>query len=186
MKKSENKFLKKLQEKGFTAKDIPKAILLQEVMYAFWLTVTWTACYFLPPSQLPLLKKPIEAIMAKMPQKLSNSLAGNGFLASRFGQAYVESSCLRKLLRPLTFPAGIIVTIKLLEMSQKWDFTEIEKRFEKFFGKKNVVSLPSADANDPQTFPGIEKVKVKPVNGFTTRSMLSPLNINSLGSKLFM
>lgn len=181
------KFLDKLKEKGFTAKDIPKAILLQEIMYTVWLTVTWTACYFFPPSQFPILKKPIESIMARMPQKLSNTFAGNGFLASRFGQAYVESSCFRKLVRPLTFPAGIIVTIKLLEMTRTWDFNVLEKKFEQLFKKKSVPLNSPVSSDDVHSFPGLEKVKLKAMNTFgSSKSILTPITINSLGSKIFI
>jgi len=191
--KQHTKFLDKLREKGFTAKDIPKAILFQELMYGVWLAMTWTTCYFFPPTQLPFLKKPIEAIMAKMPQKLSNSLAGNGFLTSRFGQAYVESSCLRKLMRPFSFPAGIIITIKLLEMSSKWDFTQLEQKFERFFKKKTIMTNPTLDASPaidvPTSFPGIEKVKFKSMDVFGNSKPLYPpmtITMNSLGNKIFI
>eukprot|EP01039_Chlorochromonas_danica_P010964 gene10964-12190_t len=91
-------FLERLHERGFTADDIPKAILIHEVLGIFMLALTWSLCYCLPLSTHPFFKKPLDRMAQRMPALVSRSIESNPFLShflgSRFGVAYVESSCL--------------------------------------------------------------------------------------------
>lgn len=112
----------RFSEKGFSSRDIPKAIVIHELMGILMLALTWSFCYMFPISQQTFLKQPIQRIMHSMPKGLSNSISSNGFINSRFGSSYIESSCLRKLIRPATLPAKIFLTFKLVELSHKFDF----------------------------------------------------------------
>jgi hypothetical protein len=108
-------FMNRLRDKGFTAQDIPKAIIIHEVFGVLMLALTWSLCYCYPLSETALLKQPIGSIMSKMPNILSRSIESNKFLTSRLGVSYIESSCLRKLIRPITLPVKLILTLKLVE-----------------------------------------------------------------------
>eukprot|EP01031_Cornospumella_fuschlensis_P036890 gene36890-44755_t len=56
-----------------------------------------------------------------MPLALTKSFEANKFLSSPIGVSYVESSCLRKLIRPLTLPGKVFLTFKLVELLHKSD-----------------------------------------------------------------
>lgn len=114
-------FFQKFAEHGFSATDIPRAIIIHEAMGIFMLALTWSLCYLFPISQHPVLRNPIERIMNSMPKGLSSSISSNGFINSRFGSSYIESSCLRKLIRPATLPTKVFLTFKLVELLHKFD-----------------------------------------------------------------
>lgn len=125
-KKKKNKnvkdlFFQKFAEHGFSATDIPRAIVIHEAMGIFMLALTWSLCYLFPLSQHPFLRHPIERIMNTMPKGLSSSIASNGFINSRFGSSYIESSCLRKLIRPATLPTKVFLTFKFVELLHRFD-----------------------------------------------------------------
>lgn len=77
--------------------------------------MTWSGCYFYPPSQSPLLKKPIAKMLSAIPSGIGNKFQQNGFLNSKLGSAYIESSCCRKIIRPFTLPGKLYVTFKAVE-----------------------------------------------------------------------
>lgn len=114
-------FFQKFAEHGFSATDIPRAIVIHEAMGIFMLALTWSLCYLFPLSQHPFLLHPIERIMNTMPKGLSSSIASNGFINSRFGSSYIESSCLRKLIRPATLPTKVFLTFKFVELLHRFD-----------------------------------------------------------------
>lgn len=116
MKLRGNGFLNKLKQKGYTSEDIPKAIIFHEFLGIAMLALTWSYCYFCPPSQSAWLQKPISTLKRHVPQVIASKVSENGFLTSRVGSSYVESSCLRKLIRPLTLPAKIFLTFKFVDM----------------------------------------------------------------------
>lgn len=105
------------QEKGITVEKVPNAILIHELMGIFMLATTWSLCYCFPISQSKYLKKPIENMLSKMPNVFSSAIQGNDFLTSRFGISYMESSCLRKMIRPFTLPAKLFLTVKLVQLT---------------------------------------------------------------------
>lgn len=109
-----DRFSQHLQDKGLQAADIPKAIIVHELLGFTMLFLTWSLCFFYPPSQTKLLKKPVERVLSMMPSALSNSVASNGFLSSRMGSSYIESSCLRKIIRPATFPMKLFLTYEIV------------------------------------------------------------------------
>jgi hypothetical protein len=124
-KKKSKGLVQKLQESGFNQDDIPKAIIFHEFLGIFMLALTWSLCYFFPPSQNQFLQKPIAKMKELVPQKLSNAWSSNGFLNSKMGAAYVESSCLRKIIRPVTLPSKVFLTIQFLKMTRKTSPTSI-------------------------------------------------------------
>lgn len=78
--------------------------------------ITWSSCYYYPPSQHPILKQPIAKMLSAIPSGIGNKFQQNGFLNSKFGSAYIESSCCRKIIRPFTLPGKLYVTFKVVEM----------------------------------------------------------------------
>lgn len=81
----------------------------------YQLAMTWSGCYFYPPSQHPMLKKPIAKMLSAIPSGIGNKFQQNGFLNSKLGSAYIESSCCRKIIRPFTLPGKLYVTFKAVE-----------------------------------------------------------------------
>ncbi|KAJ1440278.1 hypothetical protein B484DRAFT_427448, partial [Ochromonadaceae sp. CCMP2298] len=109
----QDKISEHFTEHGFSAADVPKAIVVHEMLGIAMLALTWSTCYHFPPSQNRYLKAPIASLMNLIPKKLSGPVASNTFLSSKLGSSYLESSCLRKLIRPMTFPSKLYVTFKL-------------------------------------------------------------------------
>ena len=106
---------------NFDAKDIPKAIIIHEFLGIAMLFVTWTLCYRLQPSQSPFFRARAGELAKLIPQKFSTSMSSinipfidKNFISSRFGTSYIESSCLRKLIRPITLPGKVVLTYKLV------------------------------------------------------------------------
>lgn len=127
------RLIKAFQDNGLTAQDLTTAIIIHEALGIFMLALTWSLCYFVQLSTLPMLKEPLNKIASMMPKMISN----NEFLNSRLGVAYCESSCLRKLIRPLTLPTKVIVTVKLVQL--------IHALQHKRSSPSIPLSLPSSD-----------------------------------------
>ena len=104
-----------LKDKGFNPEDIPKAIIIHELLGIIMLALTWSLCYYYPPSQSQLLKRPLASMIGRIPKALYSPLESNKFLSSPVGISYIESSCLRKLIRPLTLPGKLLLTLKLVQ-----------------------------------------------------------------------
>jgi hypothetical protein len=117
LKKSRG-LMDRIKENGFTQNDIPKAIIFHEFLGIFMLALTWSLCYFYPPSQNHYLQQPIMKMKSMIPERFSSAVASNGFLSSKIGSAYVESSCVRKIIRPLTMPSKVFLTIQFLKMTR--------------------------------------------------------------------
>ena len=62
-------------------------------------------------------------MMGALPQGISGKF-DNPIFTSRMGQAYLESSCLRKIIRPVTLPGKVFLTFKickaLTDLEEKW------------------------------------------------------------------
>jgi hypothetical protein len=54
-------------------------------------------------------------MLSAIPSGIGNRFQQNGFLNSKFGSAYIESSCCRKIIRPFTLPGKLYVTFKAVE-----------------------------------------------------------------------
>lgn len=103
------------EEKGFQASDIAKAIVCHEILGLTLLAITWSSCYFFPPSQAVWLQKPIASLAERLPKSWTTSLKTNKVLSSKLGSAYLESSCCRKVIRPLTIPGKLIFTFHMVK-----------------------------------------------------------------------
>lgn len=132
----QDKFSKYFQGKGLTVNDLPKAIICHELMGVFMLALTWSTCYFFPPSQNRFLKEPIAKMISMVPKVLSGPVTSNPFLSSRLGSSYLESSCLRKLIRPITLPSKLYLTYRLVKVLPK---------FERF--QQKALDAPVPDEN---------------------------------------
>lgn len=119
----QDKFSKYFEGKGLTVNDLPKAIICHELLGIFMLALTWSTCYFFPPSQNRFLKEPIAKMISMVPKALSGPVTNNAFLSSRIGTSYLESSCIRKLIRPMTLPSKLYLTYKLVQVLPKFDKT---------------------------------------------------------------
>ena len=113
-KKRMNDFFEK---KGIEAQDIGKAIAVHEAMGLAMLAVTWSSCYLFPPSQSKLLNRPIATIKTMLPDTLS-SICNNPVFQSKYGSSYIEASCCRKIIRPLTIPGKLWVTYYIVKKIQ--------------------------------------------------------------------
>jgi hypothetical protein len=80
------------------------------------MALTWSAAYHMPPSEIGFIKAPMEKLISLVPKSFSDPVTQNAFLASRSGRAYLESSCLRKLIRPITIPAKLYLTFKMVKL----------------------------------------------------------------------
>ncbi len=96
-----------LVERGLSAKSLPRAIAIHEALGLCMLAVTWRLAYIFPPSNIPFLKQPLARIANAVPQRLS-------FLSSKGGASYIEASCMRKLVRPLTIPGKLYATFLIM------------------------------------------------------------------------
>lgn len=113
-KKRMNDFFEK---KGIEAQDIGKAIAVHEAMGLAMLAVTWSSCYLFPPSQSKLLNRPIATIKTMLPDTLS-SIGNNPVFQSKYGSSYIEASCCRKIIRPLTIPGKLWATYYIVKMGK--------------------------------------------------------------------
>jgi len=107
---------------GFNKQDLPKAIVCHEALGVIILALTWSACYVWPMSQNPLLMKPISRIKNYIPvSTLSKISAGiEKFPVNpRITESYIESSCFRKIVRPITIPGKLWLTLRLLRFHAK-------------------------------------------------------------------
>jgi hypothetical protein len=105
-------FLQKFKDSGFNGQDLTKAILIHEILGIIMLGITWTFCYYVQITKIPVLQGPLEKMASLMPNFVKN----NELITSRVGVAYFESSCLRKIIRPFTLPTKFLVTIKIVQM----------------------------------------------------------------------
>lgn len=117
----QDRFSKYFEGKGLTVNDLPKAIIFHELMGVFMLALTWSTCYFFPPSQNYYLKEPIAKMLSMVPKVLSGPVSSNPFLSSRIGTSYLESSCIRKLIRPITMPSKLYLTYRLVQALPKFE-----------------------------------------------------------------
>lgn len=114
--KKRDNMLSYFKHKGLTVQDLPKAILCHELMGIVILALTWSSCYYFPPSQNKFLKEPISRMLALVPTAVAGSVQSNAFLSSRLGTSYIESACLRKILRPVLLPSKLYLTYKMVQM----------------------------------------------------------------------
>ncbi len=105
-----------LTSHGLDTTDIPKALVLHEVLGFCMLAITWTFCYYFPLSKIPFFETQLKRLPPM--HSFSKSATMNRVfdaLSSRKGVAYLESSCLRKVIRPATIPGKMWVVFMILK-----------------------------------------------------------------------
>ena len=108
----------KLHEKGITTSDLPKAVAIHELLGILMLASTWTIAYHFPASSNPILRGPVANISQKTPLVLSNKFTSSLKALPwppRVTEAYLESSCFRKLIRPVTLPGKLWLTYQAIQ-----------------------------------------------------------------------
>lgn len=106
-------------EHSIQKRDVPKAIVIHEILGLVILVTTWTCAFYFPPSQIKMLQGPIGQLERLVPESVRAGLAKNEFISSKIGTAYVEASCFRKLIRPATIPLKMYGTLKLVLLSNE-------------------------------------------------------------------
>lgn len=114
-----SRFQNFLTAQGLEAADLPKAFVLHELLGITMLAITWSFCYYFPLSKIPFF----ETQLKKLPpmQSFSKSKTMSSVidaLSSKRGVAYLESSCLRKLIRPFTIPGKMWVVFLILKAAK--------------------------------------------------------------------
>jgi hypothetical protein len=141
-KVKKDRFSRYFEGKGLTVADLPKAIVCHELMGIFMLALTWSTCYYFPLSQNQFLKEPMARMVAMVPKALSGPVTSNPFLSSRIGTSYLESSCLRKLIRPITLPSKLYLTYRLVQVLPNFHLIGQKK------GNNNACTEPLASIED--------------------------------------
>jgi hypothetical protein len=103
-----------MAEKGIGSADLRTAIIVHELLGVAMLAVTMIGCYHFPPSKSRLLHKPMASMMNIIPPSVKSKFQGNAMMSNKWTSAYVESSCLRKLIRPVTLPGKIVLTYNIV------------------------------------------------------------------------
>ena len=104
-------------------KDIPRAILVHELLGISILLVTWSTCYYNPLSQNPMLEGPIAKIKGMMPMRIQNFASSIKIPFINVGEvksklltsSYIEASCIRKIIRPFTIPTKLWITYNIVK-----------------------------------------------------------------------
>ena len=116
----------RFEKLDFDAKDIPKAILIHELLGVTMLALTWSACYHFQISKSPFFQSQAAKMAKMLPEKLGNQLSNiqipfidSAVISSRMGTAYIESSVLRKIIRPITLPGKVLLTMNLVKAIAK-------------------------------------------------------------------
>jgi hypothetical protein len=111
-----NRFQNYLTSNGLESSDIPKAFVLHEVLGICMLAITWTFCYHFPLSNIPFFATQLKKLPSMHSYSKSKAMTGviNAF-SSKKGVAYLESSCLRKIIRPFTIPGKMWVVFVILK-----------------------------------------------------------------------
>jgi len=106
--------------RGLDVSDVPKAVLVHEMLGMVVLLSTWTTAYYFPPSRIPALAGPLKRIEAMIPVGIRQSTSNNKILTSRLGGSYIEASCFRKLIRPATIPLKLAATFSIVQSELLW------------------------------------------------------------------
>ncbi|CAM9409476.1 unnamed protein product [Ectocarpus sp. 13 AM-2016] len=119
------------EDRGVTASNLPKVIVVHECLSVAFLALTWAICYQLQPTQAmfaPINKtiqnsnnafivrsrQSFEALIAKSEKRLSQDwLNKRGIDSGRMAISLAESTLFRKLAKPVTIPGKLWLTLKL-------------------------------------------------------------------------
>ncbi|CAM9218414.1 unnamed protein product [Sphacelaria rigidula] len=128
------KVKKYFEERGVTAADIPKAIVVHNLLGAAFMVMTWGAFYQIQPSQRPMfapMKRAVtnsnKAVVVKMRQSYKivvseaerrmapQWMEKRGIDSGRVAVSFAESTLFRKLAKPVTIPGKFWLTFKVIE-----------------------------------------------------------------------
>ena len=107
-----------ISTKGIKKKDFPKYIFFHELLGVAILACTWSLCHKFPPSNSPLLKEPLNKIKLLLPASVIEKYQKLP-ISPKMGSSYIEASCLRKIIRPITLPGRLWMTYELVKLSDK-------------------------------------------------------------------
>lgn len=137
-------FKEKLESLDVKAKDIPKAIIIHELLGLTMLALTWSAAYHLQLSRQPFFAEKLTKLTNMLPEKMKTvtiPFVPADILSSRMGSSYIEASCMRKLIRPITLPGKLIVTFKLINLLNKKSSIEVPLKLQSTDALSTVKSL---------------------------------------------
>lgn len=115
-----------LKKSGLKPHHVPLGILLHEILGVIMLALTWSACYYLQPSS----REPFSSLLSKLKtmnpagmhtKNIPFVSGASQVFSSRRGVSYLESSLLRKAIRPLTLPGKLVLTVHCLKEYAKWE-----------------------------------------------------------------
>lgn len=112
-------------DKGLQPSDIPKGLVVHEVLGLGVLVTAWAGCYLLRPSArlMAVLRRGKEPLWAQAQARMGKSKVVKLLSQSRFispekvgsiGVAFGESYFLRKLLMPVLVPLKIWLSLKVV------------------------------------------------------------------------
>ncbi|CBJ27955.1 conserved unknown protein [Ectocarpus siliculosus] len=120
------------EDRGVTASNLPKVIVVHECLSVAFLALTWAVCYQIQPTQGPVLapinktiqnsnnafivrsRQSFEALISKSEKRLSQDwLNKRGIDSGRMAISLAESTLFRKLAKPVTIPGKLWLTLKL-------------------------------------------------------------------------
>lgn len=111
-----NRFQSYLTAQGLDSSDIPKAFVLHEMLGITMLAITWTFCYCFPLKNIAFFETQFKKLPPVQSYSKSKTMAVIlDALSSRRGVAYLESSCLRKIIRPFTIPGKMWLVFTVLK-----------------------------------------------------------------------
>lgn len=112
------------EEKSLHPTDIPKAILVHELLGMFILCSTWSMAHRFPPTKIPFLAGPIKQMERMIPASIKSAATSNKIINritnSKYGASYIEASCFRKIVRPITIPLKLATTFMILKSEILW------------------------------------------------------------------
>ena len=137
---------KYMTDRGLSPSSLGKAILVHEILGLAMLAITWSLAHRWPPSDLPFLAAPMKKINSAIPQQVN-------WLNSKAGRSYIEASCLRKLIRPITAPGKLYLTSAImmgLESFNERNDSEVNSQTSSF----QSLSKKCGFLSPPQTIRG--------------------------------
>ena len=110
-----------MSSNGLEPRDVPRAIFLHEALGLCMLALTWGLCYLHLPSQNQFLRPHFQKAMSFVPQNVKNFANSKLPISTNYKieRAYLESSFMRKVIRPITLPGKLWLTYELVSMIAK-------------------------------------------------------------------
>jgi hypothetical protein len=138
-----------MTDRGLSPSLLPKAVFVHEILGLAMLAITWTLSFHFPPSNLPGLSGPINRINQSIPKNYS-------WLSNKVGRSYIEASCCRKLIRPLTIPAKLYMTFAIMSSLEGFESkVSSDSNYSAFINRAARRSHFDRGLRPPAAFPGL-------------------------------